>query len=640
MSSASRTGGRSIKFLVYGLIGLQALFLFLVIGFSSGTDFWRARGAAADQAAVNANRAAGAIGKAVERTGDLLVSEAGLPGYAAVFDDPSGCTVTSGGADVFARSDFHVLRGDGTVACTSTRPAGGLPGPGYAGSPWLDELRSGEALVAGPLTDPIGKHPSLIVAAPLGDVPGALVLSLDVASLGLGLGELAHGAPVPAYVVLNEDRSQVIARTTGTGDTNAVAGTRFVTPVAKGTKAIGIDGVEGIFAEASVEGLGWHVIAGISTSDVDAQGGAQLRDRLLLAGLLLLIVLAVGWIINRRIGDPIRALDAAVEDATRGDLSTEVPSEGPAELARLAERFNGMIAMRAQAESALVDAYQKERKAGDRLRELNDLKNAFLLAISHELRTPLTSVVGYAALLEEDPARLGPEVITECASAIGVSARRLDKLLADLLDIERLQRGVVEARCRPTDMRELVRRVLEHIEADGRVTFAVPKGTEVDVDPALVERLVENLVLNALKHTPSDTKVHVRSELWPKELVLIVEDGGPGVPDELKAVIFEPFRHGVRPEHTPGTGIGLSLVSEFAKVHGGRAWVEDRDGGGASFRVALPLAAGANGRRGNGVRARSAARGAKTNGNGSRTKAKVQGNGSGSRPPRARASRR
>jgi two-component system sensor histidine kinase MtrB len=109
------------------------------------------------------------------------------------------------------------------------------------------------------------------------------------------------------------------------------------------------------------------------------------------------------------------------------------------------------------------------------------------------------------------------------------------------------------------------------------------------VDPAKVERVVENLLTNAGRHTTPDTPVWVRVVRRDEGVLLTVEDAGGGVPRELRAALFEPFRQGpAAAAHAPGVGIGLSLVARFAELHGGRAWVQDRPGGGASFQVLLP----------------------------------------------------
>jgi len=109
------------------------------------------------------------------------------------------------------------------------------------------------------------------------------------------------------------------------------------------------------------------------------------------------------------------------------------------------------------------------------------------------------------------------------------------------------------------------------------------------VDTAKVERIVENLVVNTARHTPAGSGIWVRVRAQDGGVLIAVEDQGEGVPEELKEAIFEPFRQGPhRSRHSPGVGIGLSLVARFAELHGGRAWVEDRPGGGASFQVFLP----------------------------------------------------
>jgi signal transduction histidine kinase len=220
------------------------------------------------------------------------------------------------------------------------------------------------------------------------------------------------------------------------------------------------------------------------------------------------------------------------------------------------------------------------------MEELDQLKTTFLMAISHELRTPLTSVVGYASLLDGALSDFSPEEAGQFVHAINVSGQRLEHLLSDLLDIERMDRGALALKRRETDLRELVRRVLEYSGMDGRVQATIAKDTLAHVDPAIVERIVENLVVNAVKHTPADTNIYVLAESFGTSLVLTVEDDGPGIPDDVKAAIFEPFRKSA-PTHRPGTGVGLTLVAQFAKLHGGSAWVEDRPGGGSRFRVHL-----------------------------------------------------
>jgi PAS domain S-box-containing protein len=129
---------------------------------------------------------------------------------------------------------------------------------------------------------------------------------------------------------------------------------------------------------------------------------------------------------------------------------------------------------------------------------------------------------------------------------------------------------------------------------DGRVVWVRDHAVPVVawVDSAKVERVVENLLANAGRHTTPDTPVWVKLARRDGGVLLAVEDAGGGVPRELRATLFEPFRREPgAAAHAPGVGIGLSLVARFAELHGGRAWVQDRPGGGASFRVLLPDAA-------------------------------------------------
>ncbi len=242
------------------------------------------------------------------------------------------------------------------------------------------------------------------------------------------------------------------------------------------------------------------------------------------------------------------------------------------------------------AEQTLRNALSREREAAARLRALDEMKSTFLHAVSHELRTPLAAIMGAALTLDRDDLTLPAEDQRDLLHRMAANSRKLDRLLADLLDLNRLDRGIVEPDRRMTDVGALARSVVAEYEAlgDRRVEVHAPPGS-VDVDPAQVERILENLLANAVRHTPPGTPVWIKVSLERDGVLLAVEDSGPGVPRELRATVFEAFAQGPSlSRHSPGVGIGLSLVARFAELHGGRAWVEERDGGGASFRVFIP----------------------------------------------------
>jgi signal transduction histidine kinase len=228
--------------------------------------------------------------------------------------------------------------------------------------------------------------------------------------------------------------------------------------------------------------------------------------------------------------------------------------------------------------------------AAERLRGLDDMKNMFLDAVSHELRTPLAAVLGIALTLERKDIHLSTEDSADLLTRLADNARKLERLLADLLDLSRLVRGIVEPVRRPTDVGALVERVLANSDLfGGREVLLDLEHVVVEVDAPKVERIVENLLANSVRHTPAETTIWVRVHPLDGGALIVVEDTGNGVPSELRETIFEPFAQGPqRAAHSPGVGIGLSLVSRFAELHGGRAWVEERPGGGASFHVFLP----------------------------------------------------
>jgi PAS domain S-box-containing protein len=250
--------------------------------------------------------------------------------------------------------------------------------------------------------------------------------------------------------------------------------------------------------------------------------------------------------------------------------------------------------LRARGEALLDDAGRARRMVGTaqdvtEQQLLDALRNDILSAVSHELRTPLASILGFALTLKNRGASMSDPVVREIVDHLSEQATRLERLLSDLLDLDRFRRGLAYASRRETPVDRLVERVVL-TQSDDRHEFVVDAEPIVaDIDGPKVERIVDNLLANAVKYTPRGSRIKVRVVGEAGGVLIAVDDEGPGIPDDVKESIFELFERGVDvSSYVSGTGIGLSLVSQFARLHGGRAWVEDNAAGGASFRVHLP----------------------------------------------------
>jgi PAS domain S-box-containing protein len=240
----------------------------------------------------------------------------------------------------------------------------------------------------------------------------------------------------------------------------------------------------------------------------------------------------------------------------------------------------------------LRDSLEREQASSQQLRALDQMKSTFLQAVSHDLRTPLASVLGIAVTLQRHQQELDAGDAADLLQRLSKSAHKMDRLLNDLLDLDRLAQPTVSPEREQVDLGELVERMVKDVRAellDERPVHVELCPLRLEVDPPKVERIVENLLANAARHTPPGTPIWVRIQPYARGALLIVEDAGPGVPAPLRETIFQPFRQGSAPaSHAPGLGVGLALVRVFAQLHGGSAWVEERQGGGASFRVHLP----------------------------------------------------
>ena len=217
-------------------------------------------------------------------------------------------------------------------------------------------------------------------------------------------------------------------------------------------------------------------------------------------------------------------------------------------------------------------------------KQLDSLRDTILATVSHELRTPLTAILGFAVTLRERGAQIEHGQYRELLRHLAEQPERLDRLLTDLLDLDRLRHGSLIPEFAETDVSELVARITS---VHGVAVQSEPVVAAVDAPK--VERIVENLLANAQRHTPEGTDVSVRVEGQDGGVLIVVDDRGPGVVEAEREAIFGMFQRGGDPTtRTAGVGVGLALVAQFTALHGGSAWVEENPGGGASFRVFLP----------------------------------------------------
>jgi PAS domain S-box-containing protein len=245
------------------------------------------------------------------------------------------------------------------------------------------------------------------------------------------------------------------------------------------------------------------------------------------------------------------------------------------------------ITARRETESRLAG----ERATVSRLQILDEVRKTFVLALAHDLRAPVTAIQGSAATLLRTDLGLDDEQEHALLRAVLSNARRLERMLTDLLDLERLDRGQIGADRRKVDVAERLDAIVtDWIEAGGRAIDVSVEVSEAWIDAVMLDRIMLNLLSNAARHAPLGDYIGVRARWAPTEpdaLLVTVEDSGPGVPPDMKEAVFERFRRGPGSESEPGVGIGLWLVASFARLHRGEAWIDDRVGGGAAFNVIL-----------------------------------------------------
>ena len=232
---------------------------------------------------------------------------------------------------------------------------------------------------------------------------------------------------------------------------------------------------------------------------------------------------------------------------------------------------------------------QGEALEAEALRRSDALKTALLRTVSHDLRSPLTAILASADALASPGLELEAADRLALAETIRAEGARLDRVVEQLLDLSRLEAGAAEPHRELWPVDELVGQALAGLgpEAERVRLDIAPATPPVEVDAAQVERVLANLLENALQYSPSGSQVLLRAEPGATELRLHVVDSGGGLPAEQREALFQPFRRGTAGH---GSGLGLAIARGFAEANGGRLWSQD-DPAGGHLVLSLPLAA-------------------------------------------------
>jgi signal transduction histidine kinase len=272
-------------------------------------------------------------------------------------------------------------------------------------------------------------------------------------------------------------------------------------------------------------------------------------------------------ILARSITQSIRRVAASAQQLAAGDLGVRAPAGGPAELTQLATSFNTMA---------------------DSLERLFDARRELVVWASHDLRSPIASIQAMLEALEDGLA--APE---EYLPTLREQIRLLSSLVDDLFELARIDAGALTLELRQTSLSELVESTVRLFEPEAAVrriglSTAIEGEATAPVAPAKIERVLFNLLTNALRHTPSDGAIAVCVEERDGDVLVRVEDTGEGLSADAPERMFDRFWRADRARGTSGTGLGLAIARGIVEAHGGRIWAENRAGGGAQVSFTLP----------------------------------------------------
>lgn len=239
-----------------------------------------------------------------------------------------------------------------------------------------------------------------------------------------------------------------------------------------------------------------------------------------------------------------------------------------------------------RAQAAREDALREQRRLVEKLQELDEWRRGFISSVAHDLQTPVSAIAGFAEIMLTDD--VSAEERREFIERIEANANALGDLIEHLRTFASLESGRVQIDPQPLDLRAEIEDVvggMQPVLGDHRVEVDADD-VEVSVDRRGLQRILQNLLTNAARHSPVGTRIRVGAIVEDDTVEIEVEDEGEGIDEELLDVVFERYQRG----RGGGTGLGLSIVKQYVELHGGEVGVDTAEGEGSTFRFTLPRA--------------------------------------------------
>jgi signal transduction histidine kinase len=469
------------------------------------------------------------------------------------------------------------------LARSDDRPLLPLP------DPLFKEVQASGAAVPGLATVPGTNRPALMFAVPYvsSDTPSAgyVAAELDLDQLNEALGSVASVGRFGTSVFVQDPGGAVLLHPLPTS-ADAAQSPPSLSDQAGGTPRYRINGMDYAAAYADVPSLTWSVSSAYPVSY--ALKGVR-TGREWAFGLLVLaaaLSTALSMIVAERVIAPLNVLGNAMDDLAADVSPAPLPRSRLTEVRRLAELF-------AEMRERLSVRTQERERALNAAREAIRVREEFMSIAAHELKTPVAATRGHAQLLLKHLRQNGhiePGRLRDSLERVNSQTQKLARLIDQLLDVARLDRGALSIQPRDLDLRDLVAEIVSDRPERDRIVAQVPEEpVVVNADSGRLEQVLSNLLDNAVKFSPPDAPINVELSVPASRTArLLVRDRGLGIPPEHRAQVFDRFHQAHAESHRSGFGLGLYIAKQIVDLHEGRISVECPASGGTCVIVDLP----------------------------------------------------